>query len=457
MSSNITTEEFLLRFDNQFRDAQVLAYIVFLPIFCFFIFFAAIGGLLQRQKFVLYGVVFSGIIIAWNFGFMGSYLGWIENSAREECFFDFEGLEVNICFCELYQTFQQDINVEETLREERLSKLVVQPASTISNLAFVSSGILILFIASYPLKRIKSRSRVHKFIKNIRDNGNPMAKENSFISLAYGLVVIFIGPASMIFHASLTIWYSYFLKYIFRAGIIDVVGILVWVSYCIAYSASQLFFHDTEFHRDEHTFTTRSLFIVLFVFLTTVAACWYIGNGQQSTPLYITYFVLLVFLEATVQWYEHIEQPYNGVKRDTTWLVCAVVSITVAIVIWAPSGGITNTLCPSYWPHATWHILASFSTFFLYLYYCSEVDLQEVKEGRIRARSVRTKRLQDQLGFNFDETVLKYVEERDSLRTSNNKQQTQASDENVTENIVVDMTDIALVTKVNESTASLVS
>lgn len=430
-NSSLTTEEFLSRFEYQFKGSQVLAYFVILPLFSFLIFFPTIGGLLQRQRFVFYGFMYTVVLMAWAFGLMGYGLGWIEDSKVESCSFEFEGLQVDICFCELYQTFQSDIDVEETLREERLSQLVIQPSAVLSNMAFIASGMLCLFIGSYPLKRIKSTSRVHKFIADIRDNGNPMSRENSKVSLVYGLVVIFIGPASMIYHASIRQW----------AGIIDVVGILVWASYCVAYSASQLFFHDTEFHRDEHTFNTMSLLIVLFIFLATVAICWYIGNGQFSSPLYAVYIGGLIILEFTVQYYEYSETPYNGVKRDTKWLAAAIGSILGAVAIWAPGGGVLNVFCPSYWPHALWHILAAATTFFMYLYYCSEIDLQEIKQGRVRARSVRTKRLQEDLGFNFEEAVLQILEDR-------RRNQKQDPADSSLQEIVVDLSDVAVVKRV---------
>ncbi|MBE0690202.1 MAG: hypothetical protein IH587_08800, partial [Anaerolineae bacterium] len=64
---------------------------------------------------------------------------------------------------------------------------IKQPISVWSNLAFVAAGLLIALIAG----------------TRPTPAANPMANPASFIPLLYALIVIFMGPASMFFHASM--------------------------------------------------------------------------------------------------------------------------------------------------------------------------------------------------------------------------------------------------------------
>lgn len=425
-------QRFLENNEYQLDQAVYVAYTFFLPVFTIGILIPTLSGLWNKQWFVFWGIIFVVIMLFWDFVIVGLLFQWFPGASEEECDIEIDDAVVSICFCELYQDLRESLLRNESDKQlTALSSLVIQPCSTISNLAFVTTGQWILYISSYEVpKKSERKTRFSRFIADIRDNGNPMSRKQSSVSFVYAFVVSFIGPSSMIYHASIKNW----------AGTVDVLSILFWFSFVVAYSFSQLFLHYTPNHRDTQTCPTMVYMIVFFIVLSIIAI---VSSSfvDRATPIYLAYFAALAILEIWVQLADWCGKPYNGVKRDLKYLLYALATFAVGFGIWIPSGGTLSLLCPSYWPHATFHILAAVAMYFMWLYYASEVDLDDIKELRVRARSDKTKKLQIALRQARLEAKKKKSKEED---TSGQQVQPQESDDALT--VEIDMTGEAKVT-----------
>jgi Ceramidase len=129
-------------------------------------------------------------------------LEWIPSSQPDSC------MSEGGCYCE-----------DPTPRGR-----VAQPVNTLSNLGFVAVGLLILL----SLPKAVAGSHV-----------DPMEEASSY-AVIYGCVVVFLGPGSMYFHASLKRWGGWLdnLSMILYTGFLfayDLAGIAGWgVGACVA-------------------------------------------------------------------------------------------------------------------------------------------------------------------------------------------------------------------------------
>jgi len=95
---------------------------------------------------------------------------------------------------------------------------VAQEQSTWSDLAFVASGLFVLMLVELDRRRPDWRGRRRSFMMG-----------PSCFSVPYGFVVIFMGPASMVLHASMKAW----------AGFMDNFSILIWTMFGLGYSLTR--------------------------------------------------------------------------------------------------------------------------------------------------------------------------------------------------------------------------
>ena len=225
------------------------------------------------------------------------------------------------CFCEGYQT----------------SDVILQPESVWSDLAFMAAGLLILLVASAP-----TGSPV-----------NPMVDPKSGFPLLLGLIVIFMGPASMFFHASIKSWGGWF----------DSMSIMFWMIFSLCYSVMRLL---------RWPWWT---FLIGWLVLVTVMGFVDIIPDARQFGYYIFGGIWGVLdLIVVIRVIQH--HAINGVTRSPGWYAAILGTFLASMLgFWIFSGGGTTTWCPTdsfFQPHAVFHILSAFVAFFSYKYFASE-------------------------------------------------------------------------------------
>ncbi|NIM94240.1 MAG: hypothetical protein GTO18_11085 [Anaerolineales bacterium] len=231
----------------------------------------------------------------------------------DSCVQNRSGGAENACYCERFHP-----------------GMIKQPINTWSNLGFVFVGLLILaFLGNEVLGGSAP--------------GNPMATA-TFYSVGFGAAVIFLGPGSMFFHASMKKW----------GGWIDNLSMYMFISFFLLYEVVRVLDAGV------------GLFIVLFlgVNIGLGILTWMVDDSGKwifGVLVAITLTTEVVFLTTNA----------GGLEREwMPWLLLALISFGAAFIIWLLSntGGV---LCnPDSWlqGHAVWHLLAAVSTGFLYLY-----------------------------------------------------------------------------------------
>jgi Ceramidase len=102
---------------------------------------------------------------------------------------------------------------------EGLSKgNIKEPSNTWSNLGFVIAGLMILWQVGRD--RATGVERRNRFV----------SAENTLYPVVYGNLVLYMGPASMLYHASLTVW----------GDVADQLSMFMFVAFFCSYSAVQL-------------------------------------------------------------------------------------------------------------------------------------------------------------------------------------------------------------------------
>ena len=122
---------------------------------------------------------------------------WIASSSEDDCVTEKSPEGDNLCFCEEFH-----------------SGMVKQPSNTWSNLGFVAAGLFLLAQLG---------------------SGDPATAPNPMVvatlfSVMYGLIVIFLGPGSMYFHASMKEW----------AGWIDTFSMILFTGFLFVYDLTNL-------------------------------------------------------------------------------------------------------------------------------------------------------------------------------------------------------------------------
>ncbi len=211
--------------------------------------------------------------------------------------------------------------------------VIKQPANTWSNLAFVLVGLYILWHLGDT--RVGT-GWTHR---------NPM-EYATFFSIFYGALVIFLGPGSMCFHATMTKW----------GGWVDNLSMNLYVSFLAAYDVARL------------TNGGLAVFLILYGLINVTAGVltWRIeGIGKWVFAGIIVIFVLselaIGFLPGAPQ------RHYPGLAAGAAFFL-------VGFVIWKFSST-GKPLChpDSLWQgHALWHVLTATTTLFLFLYLGTE-------------------------------------------------------------------------------------
>ena len=220
--------------------------------------------------------------------------------------------------------------------------IIRQPYNTWSNLVAVVLGLIALvwLCAAHPPKH----------------PANPM-QTPSLYSAWYAYALMFLGPGSMFFHASMKRW----------GGLVDNVSMNLYISFILLYDLARL------------TKAAPAVVIILFVVLNVVLAglIWLLNCGK-------TVFAILIGLTLLCEGlilFGHV----GGLERNGLWLLFGLIAFGIGFVIWNLSNDevklpLVGSLGrgPLYMPdswfqgHAVWHILSAAAAFLFFLYFRSE-------------------------------------------------------------------------------------
>ncbi|MGA1842042.1 MAG: ceramidase domain-containing protein [bacterium] len=263
-----------------------------------------IGLWIGAALFVLSMIVFFILAVA----------GW--PGGPDKCLIIENGVAIDSCYC-------------ETLR----SGLVKQPANTWSDLAFVIVGLSLLVIIG----------------KENHDSGAVNAMlSGGWIASLYCWVIIFMGPGSMYFHASMVNW----------AGFIDSTSMFLLLTFIIGYDLYQV--------TSGEVFSWLSWVIALAVL--TLALILVIVIPEVATYIFIGFAVSTGIFDLIL----HLA---SNLKRKWRWYITFFAVFGGAVVIWILSGTGMPLCSPDavfLQGHAWWHILSAIAMIFLFLYFRSE-------------------------------------------------------------------------------------
>lgn len=223
---------------------------------------------------------------------------------------------------------------------------LMQPAATWSDICFIAAGLWVLWL----LQRHAGAS----------NPDNPM-KEISVLSVAYGMIVIFMGPPSMWFHASMKDWGGWF----------DSLSVVSWLG-----------------------------FNAVYVIYSCAATMWDWGRNWVRQLIVMLGWAALIGVLAAVSWEEKdarlISYFITGglwglgevvylclgacdcvkYKRNWRWFVGNISTLALTMGLWAIyNDDVSESVCDSvkgFPGHALFHILASVSTVLTYFSFESE-------------------------------------------------------------------------------------
>lgn len=213
--------------------------------------------------------------------------------------------------------------------------LFLEPINTWSNLGFITVGLIIAW-----------EMMCGTFKTNIN-----VFTQSDFMSIFFPSLVVFLGPASMMMHATYT-----------RLGIaFDVLSEYLICAFLVAYSTQRLFHMDTKYF--------------VSIFLLIIVVCELVSQWDISLPviggipnvLVAVFLILFAISEINIVF----------VRRSSIhkrWILASFITFLAAFLIWY----ITDTgrfLCsPTSWfqGHAVWHLLDALALFFLFRYFISE-------------------------------------------------------------------------------------
>jgi hypothetical protein len=233
---------------------------------------------------------------------------------------------------------------------------IKQPWATWSDLSFIAAGLWLLWFFHY-FGREGETSSGTTFISMSADN--PMITVG-WLSITYAFIVIFMGPPSQWFHASLKDWGGWF----------DTMSVVAWLMFNAVYVIYML----TSAMWDKGRGVMRTV-IVLCVWAGLMIISGLIAIKPEAR--------LFLYFGGGVPWgiaeviYVFVALKGDVKYRRTWWLfVINLILLAVTMTIWIFfNDGIVKTGCASrqgFPGHALFHILASFSTILTFFSFASE-------------------------------------------------------------------------------------
>jgi hypothetical protein len=235
---------------------------------------------------------------------------------------------------------------------------VKQPWATWSDLSFIASGLWILWLLHY----LGRPRRTSGGVLVPAGADNPMMGVG-WLSVVYGLIVIFMGPASMWYHASLKSW----------AGWFDSMSVVFWLSFNAFYVLYMVLYVMRGCGRGAgRTIAVLCLWAGFSIVFAIVAAAvpgaslvgYFISGGLWGLAELLFLFALIC---------------RTGLVYQRTWwlilLNILLLGLTMTIWVLFNDGVVSATTCQareSFPGHALFHILASFSTVLTFITFASE-------------------------------------------------------------------------------------
>ena len=206
---------------------------------------------------------------------------------------------------------------------------IKQPANTWSNVGPILVGLTVLiYVAGFSTLR----------------SDNPMTSDLMYQNL-YGGLVVFLGPGSMYFHASMTRF----------GGWLDTLSMSLYIVFMVVYNVVRLFD------------ASRSVFWLIYISLNVLFAIlgWFLEGAGT-----VTFGIMLVCAIIT----EVIVHLTKIVRRRLLWLLVGLGIFAVAFLIW----WLSHTDGPLCSPdsalqgHGVWHILCGLAAGCFFLYFRTE-------------------------------------------------------------------------------------
>jgi hypothetical protein len=212
--------------------------------------------------------------------------------------------------------------------------LVAQPANTLSNLGFITVGLVIAAWADAQRRR------------GFRDGpANPITR-GSFHPALFAVVTALLGPGSMALHATLTRW----------GGHVDVASMYLFAALLVTHGLGRI----------------APLPPPRFL-----AAWALLSSGLVATKLWVPIssdFVFGAVLAAAAAIDLAVRRRRPDLRRDGRLLALGGAFFAVAFAIWLPSRSGGALCVPGSWlqGHAAWHVLCALAAGSLFLYLRSE-------------------------------------------------------------------------------------
>jgi len=213
--------------------------------------------------------------------------------------------------------------------------LFLEPINTWSNLGFIIIGLVIAWQMMWG---------------SFKENINVLTRSD-FMSIFFSSLVIFLGPGSMLMHATYT-----------RLGIeLDVLSEYLVCAFLVAYSTQRFF------HMGVKYFVGVFLLIIVICELVSRWNVYLPVIGGPANLLVIVFLALFIVTEILIVFVRH-----SNIKKR--WAFAGFITLLVALVIWkfSDTGG---PICyPRSWfqGHALWHLLDALALYFLFRYIISE-------------------------------------------------------------------------------------
>ena len=211
----------------------------------------------------------------------------------------------------------------------------IEPINTWSNLGFVVIGLITAWQLMWG---------------SFKDNVNVLTRSN-FMSIFFSSLVIILGPASMVMHATFT-----------HFGIeLDLLSEYLICAFLVSYSTRRFFYMGTKYF--------------VGIFLLIIAVCELLSRcsiqipvlGGPANLLVAVFIILCVVIELLIVFVRRS-------KIQKRWGIISMITFVIAFVFWNLSKN-GDLLCyPSSWfqGHALWHLLDALALYFLFRYYISE-------------------------------------------------------------------------------------
>lgn len=219
--------------------------------------------------------------------------------------------------------------------------LFLEPINTWSNLGFIIVGLIIAW-----------QMMCGTFKMNVN-----VLTQSDFMSVFFPSLVVFLGPGSMMMHATYT-----------RLGYeFDVLSEYLLCAFLVAYSTQRLFHAGVKYF--------------VGIFLLIIAVCESVSRWNIYLPviggipniLVAVFLLLFAIPEIFIVFVRH-----SNIRKR--WILACCITFVAAFLIWYFSDTGRPLCSPTSWfqGHALWHLLDALALYFLFRYFISENNSDQI-------------------------------------------------------------------------------